>query len=175
MIIRSNNSIDQRVLRAIKSITGNCETALHEPQFRGNEWKYLKDCIDSTYVSSIGKYVDRFEKKLVEREEELFLNFTYANELIKKTIFILLIIILLAFFVRKRRIFLPVFNEMERFFGRTSSLFAIVLRPKEFFIIITAILFLWIWTRAYWYYPLLTFVLLLFFTISIVRFIKSRN
>jgi len=34
---------------------------LHEPQFIGNEKKYLNDCIDSTFVSSVGKYVDRFE------------------------------------------------------------------------------------------------------------------
>ena len=38
--------------------------ALHEPRFRGNEKKYLIDCIDSTYVSSVGKYVDEFEAKL---------------------------------------------------------------------------------------------------------------
>ena len=35
--------------------------ALHEPCFKGNEWAYLKDCIDSTWVSYVGKYVDRFE------------------------------------------------------------------------------------------------------------------
>jgi aminotransferase in exopolysaccharide biosynthesis len=35
---------------------------LHEPRFIGNEKKYLNDCIDSTFVSSVGKYVDEFEK-----------------------------------------------------------------------------------------------------------------
>lgn len=35
---------------------------LHEPKFIGNEKKYLLDCIDSTFVSSVGAYVDRFEK-----------------------------------------------------------------------------------------------------------------
>lgn len=35
---------------------------LHEPKFIGNEKKYINDCIDSTFVSSVGKYVDRFEK-----------------------------------------------------------------------------------------------------------------
>jgi len=34
---------------------------LHEPRFTGNEKAYLIDCIDSTFVSSVGKYVDRFE------------------------------------------------------------------------------------------------------------------
>jgi len=37
---------------------------LHEPMFMGNEKKYLNDCVDSTYVSSVGKYVDVFEEKL---------------------------------------------------------------------------------------------------------------
>jgi len=35
--------------------------ALHEPHFLGNEKKYLNECIDSTFVSSVGKFVDRFE------------------------------------------------------------------------------------------------------------------
>lgn len=34
---------------------------LHEPRFRGNEKKYLLDTIDSTFVSSVGAYVDKFE------------------------------------------------------------------------------------------------------------------
>ncbi len=40
---------------------------LHEPKFNGNEKKYLNDCIDSTYVSSVGKYVDTFEKEFALR------------------------------------------------------------------------------------------------------------
>ncbi|MCC5915635.1 MAG: LegC family aminotransferase [Balneolaceae bacterium] len=39
---------------------------LHEPRFMGNEKKYLLDTIDSTFVSSVGAYVDRFEKMLTE-------------------------------------------------------------------------------------------------------------
>lgn len=34
---------------------------LHEPRFTGNDKKYVADAIDSTFVSSVGKYVDRFE------------------------------------------------------------------------------------------------------------------
>ncbi|MBD1386223.1 LegC family aminotransferase [Mucilaginibacter rigui] len=37
---------------------------LHEPRFRGNEKKYLIDTIDSTFVSSVGAYVDRFEEMM---------------------------------------------------------------------------------------------------------------
>ena len=39
---------------------------LHEPRFIGNEKKYLNDAIDSTFVSSVGKYVDRFEEMMRE-------------------------------------------------------------------------------------------------------------
>ena len=35
---------------------------LHPPIFLGNEKKYLKDCIDTTFVSSVGQYVDQFEQ-----------------------------------------------------------------------------------------------------------------
>jgi len=34
---------------------------LHEPRFLGNEKKYLNECIDSTFVSSVGKFVEKFE------------------------------------------------------------------------------------------------------------------
>ena len=37
---------------------------LHEPVFKGNEMKYLKETIDSTFVSSVGKFVNTFEEKL---------------------------------------------------------------------------------------------------------------
>lgn len=39
---------------------------LHEPRFVGKEKEYLLDCIDSTFVSSVGAYVDRFEAMLAK-------------------------------------------------------------------------------------------------------------
>ena len=39
---------------------------LHEPKFIGNEKKYLNQCIDTTFVSSVGKFVDTFEKKIAK-------------------------------------------------------------------------------------------------------------
>lgn len=39
---------------------------LHAPCFLGNEKKYLNECIDSTYVSSVGKFVDRFEEMVAD-------------------------------------------------------------------------------------------------------------
>lgn len=46
-----------------KTFNTNEFIPLHEPRFIGNEKKYLNDCIDSTFVSSVGVYVDRFEKE----------------------------------------------------------------------------------------------------------------
>ncbi len=49
----------------IKSIFKTNEfIPLHEPRFIGNEKKYLNECIDSTFVSSVGKFVDEFEAKI---------------------------------------------------------------------------------------------------------------
>jgi len=39
---------------------------LHEPSFKGREWEYVKDCLDSSFVSSVGKYVDQFEDRLAQ-------------------------------------------------------------------------------------------------------------
>jgi len=44
---------------------GNEQVPLHEPCFAGREWDYLKDCLDSGYVSSVGRYVEKFEEELV--------------------------------------------------------------------------------------------------------------
>lgn len=40
--------------------------ALHEPRFSGNEKKYVNECIDTTFVSSVGKFVTRFEEMISE-------------------------------------------------------------------------------------------------------------
>lgn len=39
---------------------------LHEPQFKGQEWKYVKECLDTGWVSTAGKFVEQFEAKLVD-------------------------------------------------------------------------------------------------------------
>ena len=48
----------------MRSVVGITPAALHEPSFAGNEWLYLKECLDSTFVSSAGKFVDRLEVEL---------------------------------------------------------------------------------------------------------------
>ena len=54
------------ILRAIRSVVGLDPVALHEPSFEGNEWLYLKECLDSKYVSSVGKFVNQFEFELAK-------------------------------------------------------------------------------------------------------------
>lgn len=66
MNIKSGNTLPEEVLKAIRSVVGAGQISLHEPSFEGNEWKYLKECLDSSYVSSVGKFVDQFEKHLAE-------------------------------------------------------------------------------------------------------------
>lgn len=49
----------------IKSLYGNKEfVPLSVPKFIGNEKKYLNECIDTTFVSSVGAFVDRFERDM---------------------------------------------------------------------------------------------------------------
>ncbi len=51
----------------IKEVFNNQEfIPLAVPVFAGNEKKYLEECIDTTFVSSVGKFVDRFEKDMAE-------------------------------------------------------------------------------------------------------------
>ena len=57
-----------RIIAALKSVipADKIPVALHEPSLCGNEWVYLKDCLDSTYVSYVGQYVDKFEAMLAD-------------------------------------------------------------------------------------------------------------
>lgn len=57
----------RKTIDYIKEVFGNQEfTPLAVPVFAGNEKKYLEECIDTTFVSSVGKFVDRFEKDMAE-------------------------------------------------------------------------------------------------------------
>ena len=54
----------------VHQLFGTSETVpLHAPLFIGNEKKYLNECIDTTFVSSVGKFVDRFEEDEIETED----------------------------------------------------------------------------------------------------------
>ncbi|EHF4513524.1 aminotransferase LegC [Campylobacter coli] len=56
----------------IKSLFNKENIALHEPCFIGNEKKYLLECINSGFVSSVGEFVTRFEEALKEKTKARF-------------------------------------------------------------------------------------------------------
>ncbi len=58
----------QQIVNKIREIYNEPKSfiPLHAPIFMGNEKKYLNNCIDSTFVSSVGKYVDRFEEMMAK-------------------------------------------------------------------------------------------------------------
>ena len=67
MIKKSSSNSFSEIIHFIKGLyPGENPVPLHAPRFIGNERKYVVDAIDSTFVSSVGKYVDRFEEMICE-------------------------------------------------------------------------------------------------------------
>lgn len=67
--IHSDSALDvAAVVVALRTVLEELHVphSLHQPLFQGNEWAYVKDCIDSGWVSSVGSYVDKFEKSVAE-------------------------------------------------------------------------------------------------------------
>ena len=59
------NHLPQQIIDAVKSVLPERpDYPLHEPAFIGNEKKYLCDCIDTGFVSSVGDYVTEFENRV---------------------------------------------------------------------------------------------------------------
>lgn len=54
------------VVAAIQNVVRTVPVPLHAPEFQGNEWVYVKECLDTTFVSSVGQFVDRFEDDLAK-------------------------------------------------------------------------------------------------------------
>jgi perosamine synthetase len=63
-----SEKFEVQVEEAIRTAIGPQEdfVALHEPVFEGNEWEYVKECIDTGWVSPVGSYVDQFEEEIAE-------------------------------------------------------------------------------------------------------------
>ena len=61
-------SLEQILLQGLLRVLGTPKDVipLHEPEFTGNESGLVQDCLDSTFVSSIGEYVDQFEAMLAD-------------------------------------------------------------------------------------------------------------
>jgi aminotransferase in exopolysaccharide biosynthesis len=64
MPLESSLLLADQIVDAIGAVIGPNPAALHEPIFGGNEWLYVKECLDTSFVSSVGKFVDRFERDL---------------------------------------------------------------------------------------------------------------
>lgn len=62
----------EKEISFIKSLFNKENIALYEPCFIGNEKKYLLECIDSGFVSSVGEFVTRFEEALKEKTKARF-------------------------------------------------------------------------------------------------------
>ncbi|EAH6342391.1 aminotransferase LegC [Campylobacter jejuni] len=62
----------EKEISFIKSLFSQENIALHEPCFIGNEKKYLLECIDNGFVSSVGEFVTRFEEALKEKTKARF-------------------------------------------------------------------------------------------------------
>ena len=67
----SQNSLEETVLKAIQGVIGfSCKEkpiSLHEPDFKGTKaWEYVRDCLDSGWVSTAGRWVNRFEQELCD-------------------------------------------------------------------------------------------------------------
>lgn len=54
------------VVERVRAVIGTAPAALHEPEFAGNEWAYVKECLDTGWVSTAGRFVERFEGMLTE-------------------------------------------------------------------------------------------------------------
>lgn len=67
-MLNSPTELSSTLLSALGQVLGTPDSlvALHEPEFAGNEWKYVKECLDTGWVSSVGKFVDEFERMLAE-------------------------------------------------------------------------------------------------------------
>lgn len=62
--INHQSSLASEIIRVVQSVIGTAPAVLHEPCFSGNEWQYAKECLDTGWVSSVGKFVDQFEDQL---------------------------------------------------------------------------------------------------------------
>lgn len=63
-VVANQTTLARQIVEAVRSVVGPGPVALHEPRFAGNELTYLEECLESTYVSSVGAFVDRFEAEL---------------------------------------------------------------------------------------------------------------
>jgi len=62
--LRDTNRVLMRFEPGVPAPPGHIPLCV--PEIRGNEWKYVKECLDTNWVSSVGSFVDRFERMLAD-------------------------------------------------------------------------------------------------------------
>ena len=60
------NPFSSEEIKGAKKKENNKVIPLSAPSIQGNEWKYIKECLETEWVSSVGKYVDLFEQRIAE-------------------------------------------------------------------------------------------------------------
>lgn len=58
--------VDQVVSALTSVLPAEEPIHLHAPVFEGKEWDYVRECLDTGWVSSVGRFVDEFERRLAE-------------------------------------------------------------------------------------------------------------
>jgi perosamine synthetase len=58
--------LSEQIVSAVRSVVGAKPAALHEPLFEGEEEKLTRECVETGWVSSVGKFVDGFERQLAD-------------------------------------------------------------------------------------------------------------
>ena len=61
-------NLQTTIVATVRGLLGEAgqPMALHEPEFAGREWDYVKECLDTGWVSSVGSYVDRIERDIAD-------------------------------------------------------------------------------------------------------------
>lgn len=61
-----SRKLQTTIVAAVRGLLGEATQplALHEPEFAGREWDYVRECLDTGWVSSVGSYVDRIERDI---------------------------------------------------------------------------------------------------------------
>ena len=64
----SEIALADEFLEALQGAVGRADkpVSLHEPEFSGHDWEYVRECLDTGWVSSVGKFVDEFEVRLAQ-------------------------------------------------------------------------------------------------------------
>ncbi|MGV2335881.1 MAG UNVERIFIED_CONTAM: DegT/DnrJ/EryC1/StrS family aminotransferase [Planctomycetaceae bacterium] len=53
-------------MSTMSETTSNRFLPLSEPCLQGNEWQYVRECLDSGWISSVGEFVNRFEQRVAD-------------------------------------------------------------------------------------------------------------